>query len=256
LVPERPTVITRRRPVLGGLLAVGLVGLGEPALAAEIQVAVAANFIEPAQQVATAFADATGNKVTLTFGSSGRLYAQIKQGAPYEVFLSADAERPAQAEQDGLAVAGTRFIYAVGRLVLYSSKPGLAASALKAGRFTKLAIADPTVAPYGLAAVQTLKTLGIYDAVKPKIVTGSSITQAYELVVTGAADLGLVALSQVIRKPGGSHWLIPASDHAPIVQQGILLSAGRNDPAAKAFLAFLRSPQAKTIIQHYGYEVR
>jgi molybdate transport system substrate-binding protein len=249
-------VITYRRRVLGGLLAVGFVSLADAALATEVQVAVAADFTEPAKQLAAVFADATGNKVALTFGASGRLYARIKQGAPYEVFLSADAERPEQAEQDGLAVAGTRFTYAVGRLVLYSSKPGLAASALKAERFTKLAIADPTAAPYGQAAVQTLQTLGIYEAVKPKIVTGPNVTQAYKLVATGAADVGLVALSQVIRKPGGSHWLIPTSVHAPIVQQGVLLSAGRNDPAAKAFLAFLKGPQAKAIIQRYGYDVR
>jgi molybdate transport system substrate-binding protein len=140
--------------------------------------------------------------------------------------------------------------------VITRRRPVLGGLLALGGRFTKLAIADPTVAPYGLAAVQTLKTLGIYEAAQPKIVTGSSIAQAYELVATGAADLGLVALSQVIRKPGGSHWLIPASTHAPIVQQALLLSAGRNDPAAKAFLAFLRSPQAKTIIRRYGYEVR
>jgi molybdate transport system substrate-binding protein len=247
---------TRRRCVLGALLALGLAGQAGRALAAETQVAVAANFTEPAKEIAAAFTAATGHTATLSFGSSGQFYAQIAHGAPYQVFLSADSERPKQAEQEGLGAPGTRFTYAVGRLVLYSKTPGVAASALKAGHFTKLAIADPTAAPYGLAAVQTLKTLGIYDAVKPKIVTGSSITQAYQFVATGAADLGFVALSQVIREPGGSRWLIPESDHAPIEQQAILLSAGQSSPAAKAFLDFLKGPQAKAIIKRYGYEVR
>jgi molybdate transport system substrate-binding protein len=255
-------MITRR------LLALSLVGSfagvvlafgPSAALAADTQVAVAANFTEPAKEIAAAFKTATGNTATLSFGSSGQFYAQMSKGAPYEVFLSADADRPAAAEKDGLAVAGTRFTYAVGRLVLYSKTPGLvdgAGAVLKTDRFAKLSIADPAAAPYGTAAVQTLTKLGLYDALKPKIVQGSSITQAYQFVDTGAAELGFVALSQVINVTGGSRWVVPAADHAPIFQQAILLKTGQDNAAAKAFLAFLKGPQAVAIIKKYGYEVR
>jgi molybdate transport system substrate-binding protein len=248
----------RRRSILGALAALALASLAAPALAAETQVAVAANFTEPAKEIAAAFAAATGHKASLSFGSSGQFYAQIAHGAPYEVLLSADADRPKKAEQDGLGVPNTRFTYAIGRLVLYSKTPRLAddGAALKAGKFDKLAIADPAAAPYGVAAVQTLQKLGIYDAAKPKVVMGASITQAYQFVATGAADLGFVALSQVINQPGGSRWLVPASDHAPIDQQAILLFTGQKNPAAKAFLEFLKTPQAIAIIKRYGYEVR
>lgn len=250
-------MITRRLQIAALALA-ALLSAG-PALAAEIQVAVAANFTEPAKAIAAAFKAQSGHTATLSFGSSGQFYAQMAHGAPYEVFLSADAERPQKAEQDGLGVTGTRFTYAVGRLALYSKTPGLADGAgavLSGGRFNKLAIADPTAAPYGVAAVQTLKKLGVYDAVRPKIVMGSSITQAFQFVDTGAAELGLVAWSQVINLTGGSRWLVPATDHAPIDQQAILLYPGQKDPAARAFLAFLKGPQAVAIIRKYGYEVR
>jgi molybdate transport system substrate-binding protein len=248
-----------RRPILGALVGLVATALAAgPSFAAETQVAVAANFTEPAKEIAAAFTAATGHTATLSFGSSGQFYAQITHGAPYEVFLSADAERPKKAEQDGVGVAGTRFTYAIGRLVLFSRTPGLAdgGAALKSGGFAKLAIADPAAAPYGVAAVQTLQKLGLYEAVKPKIVTGASITQAWQFAATGAADLGFVALSQVIAEPGGSRWLVPAADHAPIEQQAILLTVGRNNPAAKAFLDFLKSPSARAIIRRYGYEVR
>lgn len=242
-------------------LAATVLALASPAavLAADTQVAVAANFTEPAREIASAFKTATGHTATLSFGSSGQFYAQIAHGAPFEVFLSADADRPRRAEQDGLAVAGTRFTYAVGRLVLFSKTPGLVdpgGAVLGSGRFAKLAIADPAAAPYGAAAVQALQKLKIYDQVKPKIVTGASIAQAYQFVATGAAELGFVAASQVIDDPGGSRWLVPAADHAPIEQQAILLRIGQANPAAKAFLAFLKSPQAVAIIRKYGYESR
>jgi len=238
-------------------LALGLGALAAPALAAETQVAVAANFTEPAKEIAAAFTAATGHKAVLSFGASGPFYAQIAHGAPYEVFLSADAERPAKAEQDGLAAPGTRFTYAVGRLVLYSKTPGLAdgGRALKAGRFGKLAVADPAAAPYGAAAVQTLQKLGLYDQVKPKVVMGGSIAQAYQFVATGAADLGFVALSQVASETGGSRWLVPESYHAPIEQQAVLLKTGAANPAAAAFVAFLKGPKAAAIIRRYGYKV-
>jgi molybdate transport system substrate-binding protein len=230
-----------------------------PALAAETQVAVAANFTEPAREIATAFKAATGHTATLSFGSSGQFYSQMAHGAPYDVFLSADADRAKKAEQDGLGVTGSRFTYAVGRLVLYSKTPGLvdgAGAVLSGGRFNKLSIADPTAAPYGLAAIQTLQKLGAYNAVKPKVVMGTSITQAYQFVDTGAAELGFVALSQVINVPGGSRWVVPAADHAPIDQQAILLYTGKDNVAAKAFLAFLKTPPALAIIKKYGYETK
>jgi molybdate transport system substrate-binding protein len=253
-------MITRRLQLFA-LLAVGAVVAFGPsaALAADAQVAVAANFTEPAKEIAAAFKAATGNTAVLSFGSSGQFYAQMSHGAPFEVFLSADAERPQAAERDGLAAPNTRFTYAVGRLVLYSKTPSLvdgAGAVLKAGKFAKLSIADPAAAPYGTAAVQTLQKLGLYDALKPKIVTGSSIAQAYQFVESGAAELGFVALSQVISVPGGSRWIVPAADHAPIDQQAILLKTGQDNPAAKAFLAFLKGPQAVAIIKKYGYEVR
>jgi molybdate transport system substrate-binding protein len=253
-------VIALRRFKALGLALLGVLALGAaPALAAETQVAVAANFTEPAKRIAAAFHAATGNAAVLSFGPSGQFYTQIAHGAPFEVFLSADADRPKKAEQDGLGVAGSRFTYAIGRLVLYSKTAGLvdpAGAVLKTARFEKLAIADPATAPYGVAAIQTLQKLGVYDGLKPKIVQGSSIIQAYQFVQTGAAEVGFVALSQVINAPGGSRWLVPAADHAPIIQQAILLHTGESNPAAKAFLSFLRTPAAVTIIKTYGYEVR
>jgi len=239
--------------------AVLLFAAGGPALAADVQVAVAANFTEPAKQIAAAFEARTHDHVLLSFGSSGQFYAQIAHGAPYEVFLSADADRPVQAEKAGLAVAGTRFTYAVGRLVLFSKTPGLVddrGGVLRSDRFRKLAIADPALAPYGAAAVQTMTRLGVYDALKPKLVTGTSINQADEFVETGAAELGFVALSQVIGESGGSRWLVPESDHAPIEQQAVLLDPGKDDQAAKAFLAFLKGPEARRVIQRFGYASR
>ncbi|MDB5419797.1 MAG: molybdenum transporter, periplasmic molybdate-binding protein [Phenylobacterium sp.] len=247
------------RMFAAGLLALLIASCAAPALAAETQVAVAANFTEPAKAIAAAFTAATGHRAILSFGASGQFYAQMAHGAPYEVFLSADADRPKKAEQDGLAAPGTRFTYAVGRLALFSRTPGLvdpAGAVLKTGRFNKLAIADPAAAPYGAAAIQTLQRLGIYEALRPKIVQGASITQAYQFVATGAAELGFVALSQVVGEPGGSRWVVPEADHAPIDQQAILLDTGRKNPAAKAFLAFLKGPQARAIIKRYGYEVR
>lgn len=241
------------------LIAAALAFGASAARAAEVQVAVAANFTEPAREIAAAFKARTGDAAALSFGSSGQFFAQMAHGAPYEVFLSADAERPQAAEREGLGVAGTRFTYAVGRLVLYSKTPGLAdggAAALKAGRFAKLAIADPALAPYGAAAVQTLTRIGLYKALKPKIVQGASIAQAFQFVDSGAAELGFVALSQVAGVAGGSRWIVPQADHASIEQQAILMQPGRGSAAAKAFLAFLKSPQAVAIIRKYGYDVR
>ena len=245
--------MTRLLAVLCLLFAAG------PALAGETKVAVAANFIEPAKAIAARFKARTGHDASLSFGSSGQFYTQIANGAPYEVFLSADRERPEKAEAEGLAVGGSRFTYAVGRLVLFSKTPGLVdakGAVLSSGKFEKIAIAAPRTAPYGVAAVETLKTRRVYDALQSKIVQGTSIAQAYQFVETGAAELGFVALSQVVGQKGGSRWIVPAADHTPIDQQAVLLKAGANSAAAKAFLAFLKGAEAKAIIRKYGYEVR
>ena len=238
----------------GMMLALG----GAPALAADTQVAVAANFTEPAKEIAAAFNKATGHTAVLSFGASGAFYTQITKGAPFEILLSADADRPKKIEADGLAAPGARFTYAIGRLVLYSKTPGFvdASGTGALAKAAKVAIADPGAAPYGVAAVETLTKLGVYDQIKPKIVTGSSIAQAYQFVDTGAAEVGFVALSQVISEKGGSRWIVPTSDHAPIEQQAILLKTGQANEAAKAFMSFLKGPQAVAIIKRYGYEVK
>lgn len=239
-------------------LLVALVAAG-PALAAETNVAVAANFTEPAKEIAARFKQRTGHTATLSFGASGQFYAQIANGAPYQVFLSADLERPQKAEIEGLAVPGTRFTYATGRLVLFSRTPRLVDSGgaiLSRGGWEKVAIADPKAAPYGQAAVETLLSLKLYDGVQPKLVQGASIAQTLQFVQTGAAELGFVAFSQVINERGGSRWVVPARLHSPIDQQAVLLKTGANNTAARAFLQFLRGPEARAIIRRYGYEAR
>lgn len=243
------------RVLLHGLAAALLVCA--PAAAGDVRVAVAANFTEPAKEIARGFEVRTGHKAALSFGASGQFYAQIAHGAPYDVFLSADAERPERLEREGLGVAGSRFTYAVGRLALYSRTAGLAnPGALAAGRFERLAIADPATAPYGQAAVETLRGLGLYDVLRPKLVQGASITQAYQFTGTGAAELGFVALSQVIDQPKSRYWLVPAARHTPIDQQAILLAAAADGAAARAFLAYLKSPAAQAVIRRHGYALR
>lgn len=239
-------------------IVLALIFVAGPAFAATVSVAVAANFTEPAKALAAQFKARTGHEAVLTYGASGQFYAQIANGAPFQVFLSADRERPERAEAEGLAVAGSRFTYAVGRLALYSRTPGLVdgrGAVLRSGRFAKLSIADPKTAPYGLAAVETMRKLGVYEALKPRLVQGTSITQAYQFVDTGAAELGFVALSQVATVKGGSRWIVPAADHTPIDQQAVLLKTGANSPAARAFMSFLKGGEAKAIIRRYGYNV-
>lgn len=251
-------MLRRHTFLAAAALAMSLFAGAGAALAAEVKVAVAANFTEPAKEIAARFKAKTGHDATLSFGSSGQFYAQIANGAPFEVLLSADRERPEKAEAEGLGVVGSRFTYAVGRLVLYSKTPGLVdgrGAVLTSGKFQKIAIADPKTAPYGLAAVETMRKRKVYDALQPKIVQGTSITQAYQFVDTGAAELGFVALSQVATVKGGSRWVVPASDHTPIDQQAVLLKTGANSAAAKAFMTFLKGPEAKGIIRKYGYEV-
>ncbi len=232
-----------------------LIWAATAAQADEVQVAVAANFTEPATEIAKLFAEKTGHTATLSFGASGQFLTQITQGAPFEVFLSADAARPAKAVSDGFAVEGSQFTYAIGTLVLWSKDPGLVTGpeTLKAGAFQHLAIADPKSAPYGAAAIETLRNLGLYDTLSPKIVQGTSIAQAQQFVATGNAELGLVALAQVIKTEGGSRWDVPEDLHTPIKQDAVLLKTGADNAAAKAFLDFLKGPEARGVIKDFGY---
>ena len=241
------------------LAAVGafILSAASSALAGQTQVAVAANFTAPAKDIAAAFKAKTGDEAVLSFGASGQFYAQIQQGAPYQIFLSADADRPKAAVDAGLAVAESRFTYAIGKLVLWSKSLDLAKGdeTLKANAFAKLSIANPKSAPYGAAAIEAMTKLGVYDAIQPKIVQGASIAQAFEFVDTGNAELGFVALSQLSGVTAGSRWLVPQTLYAPIRQDAVLLKTGAADDASKAFLAFLKGPEARAIIEKYGYSL-
>lgn len=242
------------------LIAAGLALPTLSALAADVQVAVAANFGPAMQRIAPAFERATGHRVVVALGSTGRFYAQVRHGAPYQVLLAADSETPARLEREGLAVPDTRFTYAIGRLVLWSATPGRVdgqGEVLRRGDFDRLAVADPRLSPYGAATAQVLQGLGLAEALRPKLVQGESIGQAWQFVASGNAPLGFVALSQVQadgRIASGSAWLVPAGLHAPLRQDAVLLAAGRDNPAAPAFLAFLRSEPARALVRAHGYE--
>jgi molybdate transport system substrate-binding protein len=245
----------KRRFVFAVLAIACAIGVTRPAAAAEINVAVAANFTEAAKEIATAFERKTGNKVLLSFGSSGQFYTQITQDAPFQVFLSADQERPEKAVAEGFAVPDSRFTYAVGKLVLWSRDPKVVTGAdtLKQGNFSKVAIANPTAAPYGAAAIETMKALNVYDTLQPKIVQGNNIAQTFQFIDTGNAELGFVALSQVIDRSEGSRWLVSANLYAPIKQDAVLLKKGAGNEAAKAFIDFLKGPEAAAIEAKFGY---
>ena len=229
------------------------------AQAAEVSVAVASNFTAPAQKIATAFAQDTGHKAVLAFGATGKFYAQIKNGAPFQVLLAADGATPARLEKEGLTLAGNRFTYATGRLVLWSPQPALVddkGEVLRSANFAHIAIANPKLAPYGLAAVETLDKLGLLAALQPRLVQGENIGQAYQFVATGNAALGFVALSQVMsegRIPQGSAWVVPAQWHTPIRQDAVVLATAKDNPAARAWVAFLKSDKARAIIRSFGY---
>ena len=247
-----------RRSIIA--VALGLAaGLAAPGLAAaaETHVAVAANFTAAAKDIATAFKTETGDDAVLSFGSSGQLYAQITQAAPFDIMLSADDERPRKAVAEGFGVAGSPFTYAVGKLVLWSRDAGLVAGrgTLEAGKFDKLSIANPTAAPYGAAAVETMKALHLYERLQARIVQGNSITQAFEFVATGNAELGFVALSQLDGNDKGSRWIVPQEDYTPIRQDAVLLKSGAANPAAVAFMAFMKGDTARRIIERYGYAI-
>jgi len=228
------------------------------ARADEVTVAVAANFNAPMQGIAAAFEKTTGHRVLASYGATGKFYAQIRNGAPFEVLLAADSQTPAQLLQDGAAVAGSSFTYAQGKLVLWSAQAGLidqAGAVLQTGHFAHLALADPKLAPYGLAAWQTLRALGLQDALASRLVNAENIGQAYQYVSSGNAELGFVALSQVQQDGAvaGSYWLVPATLYTPLRQDAVLLEKGRDHLAARAFLDFLHSDKARAIMQSYGY---
>jgi molybdate transport system substrate-binding protein len=242
------------------LLALGLVFAGH-ALADEVKVAVAANFTAPIQAIAPEFEKATGHKLVASFGATGQIYAQIKNGAPFDVFLSADDSTPAKLESEDDIVPGSRFTYAIGSLVLWSADASYldgSDAALKAGQFKHLSIANPKAAPYGLAATQVLDKLGLTEAVKSKLVEGQNITQAHQFVSTGNAELGFVALSQVYKDgqvTSGSAWIVPDAMYDPIKQDAVILKQGANNPAAAALVEYLKGPEAAKVIKSFGYKL-
>ena len=242
------------------LVLIALMGAAAQAQADDISVAVAANFTAPMQQIAAAFEKDTGHKVVAAYGSTGKFYAQIKNGAPFEVLLAADDETPTKLIQENAAVAGSQRAYAIGKLVLWSAKPAVVdakGDVLKQGGFDHIAIANPKLAPYGAAAVQTMKSLGVYDTLQPKIVTAESIAQSWQFVSSGNALLGFVALSQVLKdgKIEGSAWVVPSSLYPPIRQDVVILDKGKGKPAAQALVNYLKSAKAQAIITRFGYSL-
>lgn len=243
------------------LAALSLALLAVAARADEIQVAVAANFTGPMQVIAALFERDTGHKANLAFGATGKFYAQIVNGAPFEVLLAADDETPARLVKEGQGVAGSGFTYAIGKLVLWSAKPDLVdahGAILKKGGFKHLALANPKTAPYGAAALQAMGRLGVAETLKPLFVQGENIAQTQQFIATGAAELGFVAYSQVIKNDkigSGSGWVVPAGLYDPIRQDAVILAKGRNKPAAAALLAYLKGDKAKAVIRSFGYEL-
>jgi len=232
----------------------------QPLYAAETTIAVAANFTAPMQKLVARFQEESGHIVKAAYGSTGKFFTQIENGAPFDVLLSADQDTPERLEKEGLGVERTRFTYATGALVLWSKRNAWVdnkGEILRSDQFQHLAIADPKLAPYGLAALQTMKALGLAEKLNPKWVQGENISQAYQFVATGNAELGFVALSQVytdghLRE--GSAWIVPAELYHPLHQDAILLTNGKNNMAAKTFLAFLKTDPAKKIMQTFGYQ--
>jgi molybdate transport system substrate-binding protein len=231
------------------------------ARAAEVQVAVAANFAVPLERIGAAFQAATGHTLKISAGATGKFYSQIVAGAPFEVLIAADEATPEKLVGHGHAVTGSNFTYAIGKLVLWSARPGFVdhqGAVLASGRFAHVAIASPKAAPYGAAALQVIEARGLSASLAPKLVTGQSIAQAFQFVSTGNAELGFVALSQVAvpGKPAvGSHWVVPQNLYAEIRQDAVLLKTGADNPAAKALLAYLKSPAAQQVIRAFGYGI-
>ena len=242
-------------------LLISVLLLARAALADEIQIAVAANFTAPMQQLAPEFEKATGHRVVASYGATGKFYAQIRNGAPFEVLLSADDETPAKLAREGAAVTASQFTYAKGKLVLWSAKPAIVddkGAVLKQAGFDHLALANPKLAPYGAAAVDAMKALGVYEVLGPKFVTAENISQTYQFVKSGNALMGFVALSQVMKEgkiSEGSAWVLPANLYQPIRQDAIVLDKGRGKPAAEALMRFLKSERAQHVIRSFGYEI-
>lgn len=241
-------------------VAVALLLVAGMAQADAVSVAVAANFSGPMKRISAEFEKTSGHKVALSFGSTGKFYAQVKAGAPFEVLLAADDETPGKMEQEGMAVKDSHFTYAIGKLVLWSAKEAIVdgnGDILKRGSFEHLAVANPKLAPYGAAGVQTLQALSVYDAIAPKLVQGENIAQTYQFVATGNALLGFVALSQVIGEDGkaksGSAWIVPEKYYTQIRQDAVLLEKGKNKTAAVELLKFLKTSYAARVIESYGY---
>lgn len=250
--------VTIKRCVVPMAIALSL--LAGEAHAGDVSVAVAANFTDATRVIVPLFEKASGHTLKVSFGSTGKLYSQIEHGAPFEVFLAADSKRPQMAEAEGLAVAGTRFTYARGKLALWSPKATAFTDGegyLKAAKFEHAAIANPRTAPYGLAAQQVLEHLGLWSTLQGKLVRGDSIAQTFQFAATGNAEVGFVALSQVKAWKGGegSSWVIPQTYYAPIEQQAVLLKTGEENPAAHELLAFLKGDAAHRVISEYGYGV-
>jgi molybdate transport system substrate-binding protein len=252
-IPLRPFIFTP-------LLLCGLLSL--PVQAGEVSVAVASNFAGAMERLVPLFQKESGHTVKVSTGASGKLYAQIRGGAQFDVFLSADEEMPKQLMQDGFAVGGSRFIYATGKLVLWSAQPDLVdekATVLNKGNFKMLAIANPRFSPYGVAAKETLTKLIMWNSIQEKLTKGDSVSQTQQLVAAEKADLAFIALSQVMRDgkvTSGSWWLVPPEMHQPIRQSAVLLSQAKDPAAAKAFLAFLKSDKARAVMHGFGYEVQ
>ena len=226
---------------------------------ASVLVAVAANFTKPMTEIAAEFEKTTGHSAHLSFGSSGKFVAQMENGGPFEVLLSADEKGPGKLDEAGLTVPNTRFVYALGKLVLWSATPSYVddqGKILTTGDFKHLALADPKLAPYGAAAIEVLKKMKLFDKLSPLFVQGDNIAQTYQFISTANAELGFVALSQVIENgkiATGSGWIIPDDQYAPIRQGAVLMKKGAENPAAPALLAYLKSAPALAIIEKYGY---
>jgi len=239
-----------------GLMTVSLISQAETTI-----VAVAANFTKPMTEIAEVFEKTTGHSAKLSFGSSGKFVAQIENAAPFEVFLSADDKNTLALEKSGLAVANNHFTYAIGKLVLWSATANLVdnqGEILNKGGFKHLALADPKLAPYGAAAMEVLKNKNLLNKLQPLFVQGENIAQTYQFVSTGNAELGFVALSQVMENgkiSSGSAWQVPDNLYTPIRQDVVLLKKGEGNPAASALMQFLKSPEAKAIISKYGYDL-
>jgi len=249
---------------LRGQVAAAAVVFGlmiSPACAGEVRAAVAANFSAPMERIAALFQQESGHTVKVSPGSSGKLYAQIAGGTPFDVFLAADEALPKRLVQEGLAVGSSRFAYAVGKLALWSTQPDFVdakGAVLLKGNYNKLAIADPRLAPYGVAAKETLEKLTLWNALQRKLVKGENITQTYQFAVTENADLAFIALSQIMRDgkvTEGSWWLVSAELYSPLRQSAVLLSGAKDQMAARAFLAFLKSEKARAVIRGFGYEL-